>query len=78
MLIIGGLVVLMFAFYLYRKNMMFKRKKIETAQLLYEDCLIQLKRQQIELAKLKKEKNKSVASALSVIDFERGERAKGE
>lgn len=27
MLIIGGLVVLMFAFYLYRKNMMFKRKK---------------------------------------------------
>ena len=27
MLIIGGLVVLMFAFYLYRKNMLFKRKK---------------------------------------------------
>lgn len=64
MLIIGGLVVLMFAFYLYRKNMMFKRKKIETAQLLYEDCLIQLKRQQIELAKLKKEKNESIAEVV--------------
>ena len=64
MLIIGGLVVLMFAFYLYRKNMMFKRKKIETAQLLYEDCLIQLKRQQIELAKLKKEKDESIAEVV--------------
>ena len=64
MLIIGGLVVLMFAFYLYRKNMMFKRKKIEAAQFLYEDCLIQLKRQQIELAKLKKEKNESIAEVV--------------
>ena len=64
LLIIGGLVVLIFAFCLYRKNMMVKRKKIEAAKLLYEDCLIQLKRQQVELAKLKKEKDESIAKVV--------------
>lgn len=64
MLIIGSFVVLLFVSYFYKRNLTIKKKKMAVTKLLYEDCLIQLKKQQMELVELKVEKDNSLAKII--------------
>ena len=56
-LIIGSMVLGMFAAFIYRKKMVLKKKRIAATQLLYEDSLLKLKKLQAELLQLQEEQD---------------------
>ena len=63
-LVISSIVILVIFAFIYRRNMILKKKRIEATKLLYEDSLMRLKNMQEELILLKKEKDSSLAKAI--------------
>ena len=63
-LIISCIAILAIFTNVYRRNMFLKKKRIETAKLLYEDTLLRLKKMQEELVQLKKEKDDTLAKVI--------------
>ena len=57
LLVISSIGILVIFTYTYRRNILLKKKRIETTKLLYEDSLLRLKNMQEELVQLKKEKD---------------------
>lgn len=64
LLVISGIVILVILTYIYRRNILLKKKRIETTKLLYEDSLLRLTKIQEELVQLKKEKDSLSAKAI--------------
>lgn len=62
--VISSIVIFMVFAYIYRRNMLLKKKRIEVTKLLYEDSLLKLKNMQEELVQLKKEKDSSLSKAI--------------
>ena len=60
-LIIGSMVLGMFAAFIYRKKMVLKKKRIAATQLLYEDSLLKLKKLQAELLQLQEEQDNKMS-----------------
>ena len=64
LLVISSIVILVIFTYIYRRNILLKKKRIEATKLLYEDSLLRLKNMQEELVQLKKEKDSLSSKAI--------------
>ena len=65
MIVFACVVLFLFLSYVYRKQLALKKKRIAASKLVYEDCLLKLKRLQEEKAQLVAEKDKKLAQIIT-------------
>ena len=65
MIVLACVVLFLFLSYVYRKQLALKKKRIAASKLVYEDCLLKLKRLQEEKAQLVAEKDKKLAQIIT-------------
>lgn len=65
MIVFACVVLFLFFSYVYRKQLALKKKRIAASKLVYEDCLLKLKRLQEEKAQLVAEKDKKLAQIIT-------------
>ena len=65
MIVLACVVLFLFLSYFYRKQLALKKKRIAASKLVYEDCLLKLKRLQEEKAQLVAEKDKKLAQIIT-------------
>ena len=65
MVVFACVILLLFLSYIYRKQLVLKKKRIAVSKLLYEDSLLKLKRLQEEKAQLVAEKDKKLAQIIT-------------
>ena len=65
MIVFACVVLFLFLSYVYRKQLALKKKRIAASKLVYEDCLLKLKRLQEENAQLVAEKDKKLAQIIT-------------
>lgn len=65
MIVFACVVLFLFLSYAYRKQLALKKKRIAASKLVYEDCLLKLKRLQEEKAQLVAEKDKKLAQIIT-------------
>ena len=65
MIVFACVVLFLFLSYIYRKQLALKKKRIAASKLVYEDCLLKLKRLQEEKAQLVAEKDKKLAQIIT-------------
>ena len=65
MIVFACVVLFLFLSYFYRKQLALKKKRIAASKLVYEDCLLKLKRLQEEKAQLVAEKDKKLAQIIT-------------
>ena len=65
MIVFACVVLFLFLSYVYRKQLALKKKRIAASKLVYEDCLLKLKRLQEEKAQLVAEKDKKQAQIIT-------------
>lgn len=65
MIVLACIMLLLLLSYIYRKRLALKKKKILVSQLLYEDCLLRLKRLQEEKAKLVAENDNKLVQIIT-------------
>lgn len=65
MIVFACVALFLFLSYVYRKQLALKKKRIATSKLLYEDCLLKLKRLQVEKTQLIAEKDKKLAQIIT-------------
>ena len=65
MIVFACIILFLFLSYIYRKQLALKKKRIAASKLVYEDCLLKLKRLQEEKAQLVAEKDKKLAQIIT-------------
>ena len=65
MIVFACVILFLFLSYIYRKQLALKKKRIAASKLVYEDCLLKLKRLQEEKAQLVAEKDKKLAQIIT-------------
>ena len=65
MIVFACVILFLFLSYVYRKQLALKKKRIAASKLVYEDCLLKLKRLQEEKAQLVAEKDKKLAQIIT-------------
>lgn len=65
MIVSACVVLFLFLSYIYRKQLALKKKRIAASKLVYEDCLLKLKRLQEEKTQLVAEKDKKLAQIIT-------------
>lgn len=65
MIVLACIMLFLLLSYIYRKQLALKKKKIAASKLVYEDCLLKLKRLQEEKAQLVAEKDKKLAQIIT-------------
>ena len=65
MIVLACVVLFLFLSYFYRKQLALKKKRIAASKLVYEDCLLKLKRLQEEKAQLVAENDKKLAQIIT-------------
>lgn len=65
MIVLSCVILFLLLFYIYRKQLALKKKKIAVSKKLYEDCLLKLKRLQDEKAKLVAENDNKLAHVIT-------------
>ena len=65
MVVFACVILFLFLSYIYRKQLALKKKRIAASKLVYEDCLLKLKRLQEEKAQLVAEKDKKLAQIIT-------------
>lgn len=65
MIVFACVVLFLFLSYVYRKQLALKKKRIAASKLVYEDCLLKLKRLQEKKAQLVAEKDKKLAQIIT-------------
>ena len=65
MIVFACVVLFLFLSYIYRKQLALKKKRIAASKLVYEDCLLKLKRLQEEKNQLIAEKDKKMAQIIT-------------
>ena len=65
MIVFACAILFLFLSYIYRKQLALKKKRIAASKLVYEDCLLKLKRLQEEKAQLVAEKDKKLAQIIT-------------
>ena len=65
MIVFACVILFLFLSYIYRKQLALKKKRIAASKLVYEDCLLKLKRLQEEKAQLVAEKDKKQAQIIT-------------
>ena len=65
MIVLACIMLFLFLSYVYRKQLALKKKRIAASKLVYEDCLLKLKRLQEEKAQLVAEKDKKLAQIIT-------------
>ena len=65
MIVFACVILFLFLSYFYRKQLALKKKRIAASKLVYEDCLLKLKRLQEEKAQLVAEKDKKLAQIIT-------------
>ena len=65
MIVFACVVLFLFLSYVYRKQLALKKKRIAASKLVYEDCLLKLKRLQEEKAQLVAEKDKKLTQIIT-------------
>ena len=65
MIVLACVMLFLLLSYIYRKQLALKKKRIAASKLVYEDCLLKLKRLQEEKAQLVAEKDKKLAQIIT-------------
>ena len=65
LIVFACVILFLFLSYIYRKQLALKKKRIAASKLVYEDCLLKLKRLQEEKAQLVAEKDKKLAQIIT-------------
>ena len=65
MIVLACFMLFLLLSYIYRKQLALKKKRIAASKLVYEDCLLKLKRLQEEKAQLVAEKDKKLAQIIT-------------
>ena len=65
MIVSACVVLFLFLSYIYRKQLALKKKRIAASKLVYEDCLLKLKRLQEEKTQLVAEKDKKLTQIIT-------------
>lgn len=65
MIVFACVILFLFLSYIYRKQLALKKKRIAASKLVYEDCLLKLKRLQEEKTQLVAEKDKKLAQIIT-------------